>query len=381
MEKENKSVFAAAGDPEEVLPNREYKDTVFRMLFNNKENLLSLYNALNGTNYSDTSQLEIVTLENAIYMNMKNDLAFIFMNQLSLYGHQSTFNPNLPLRGLFYIASEYEKLVHTKTHTLYSSTLFTVPTPKFIVFYNGEANQPEQRVLKLSDAYQTPEKTPCLELLVTVLNINQNQNKDLMLHCQTLKEYMLYVNRVRQYSKNTDIRTAVNRAVNECIKEGILKDFLLKNKSEVIRMSIFEYDEERELQLIRRDERQIGFEYGAEQRSISIAKTMLTNQEPLKKIEEYTGLSKEHILKINGDMLPQDNNEGIYKSILEYNEERELQLIRREERQIGFEQGIEHRSISFAKIMLLEQEPIDKIEKYTGLSREAILQLAETKKE
>lgn len=294
MKNENASVFSSAGDPKEVLPNKNYKDTIFRMIFNNKENLLSLYNAINGTKYTDAEQLEIVTLENAIYMNMKNDLAFIFMNQLSLYGHQSTFNPNLPLRGLFYIASEYEKLVHMRKHTLYSSSLLPLPTPKFIVFYNGEEKQPERQTLKLSDSYQITENLPCLELLVTILNINAGQNKDLMAHCQILQEYMLYVDRVRHYSKTLDIRSAVNCAINECIEEGILQDFLLKNKSEVIRMSIFEYDEEQELQLIRQSEHQVGFEQGL----VSVARNMLAKQEPIEKIQEYSGLSKEVILQL-----------------------------------------------------------------------------------
>lgn len=310
MKKENKSVFTAAGNPEEIIPNRKYKDTLFRMLFNDKEQLLSLYNALNGTAYTDTSQLEIVTLENAVYMNIKNDLAFIFMNYLTLYAHQSTVNPNLPLRGLFYIASEYEKIVQTEKHSLYGSRLLMIPAPRFIVFYNGEEQQPEYRVQKLSDAYQICEDNPCLELKVTILNINLEQNKKLLKQCQTLYEYILYVDKVQRYSKKMDIRSAVNRAVNECINEGILHDFLVKNKSEAIRMSIFEYDEERELRLIRQDERMSGFEEGLnqglnqglergeKQHSVSVAQLMLTEQEPIEKIVKYSGLGIEKILQL-----------------------------------------------------------------------------------
>ena len=95
--------------------NRKYKDTVFRMLFSDRKNLLSLYNAINETSYTDATQLEIVTLENAIYMGMKNDLAFIINTNLFLYEHQSTYNPNMPLRDLFYISSEYQKMVDWKT--------------------------------------------------------------------------------------------------------------------------------------------------------------------------------------------------------------------------------------------------------------------------
>lgn len=98
--------------------NRKYKDTLFRMIFADKLNLLDLYNAVNGTNYTDPNDLEIVTLENAIYMNMKNDLAFLIDCSLDLYEHQSTYSPNMPLRNLFYISRELEKYINQKT--LYS---------------------------------------------------------------------------------------------------------------------------------------------------------------------------------------------------------------------------------------------------------------------
>ena len=115
--------------------NRNYKDTVFRMLFSNRKNLLSLYNAVNQRDYKNPDDLEIVTLENAIYMGMKNDLAFIMDMNLYLYEHQSTYNPNIPLRNLFYIADEYQRLVVRKS--LYSTVIQKIPTPRFLVFYNG----------------------------------------------------------------------------------------------------------------------------------------------------------------------------------------------------------------------------------------------------
>ena len=115
--------------------NRTYKDTLFRMIFREKRNLLQLYNALNGTNYTEETDLEIVTLENAIYMNMKNDVAFLLSDRLNLYEHQSTYNPNMPLRDLFYICREYKKLVGQES--LYSSTKIQIPSPRFVVFYHG----------------------------------------------------------------------------------------------------------------------------------------------------------------------------------------------------------------------------------------------------
>ena len=242
--------------------NREYKSTVFSMLFKDKEKLLELYNALNKSNYANESELEIVTLENAIYMSMKNDLAFILDCRLTLYEHQSTPNPNMPLRDLFYVSKEYEKLVN-KT-SLYSSRSVKIPAPHFIVFYNGIKEQPERTVLKLSDLYQIQEEEPMLELQVLMLNINDGNNEDLKESCQVLKEYMQYVNRVREniYKKQMSLNDAVEFAVTECITEGILEDFLKENRAEVVPMSIFEFDEEREWKLIREAEYQYGVEDG-----------------------------------------------------------------------------------------------------------------------
>ena len=241
--------------------NRSYKDTLFRMIFQEKEALLSLYNAVGQTDYKDASQLEIVTLENAIYMNMKNDLAFLINLELNLYEHQSTWNPNMPLRDLFYVAKEYEQLI--RKETLYSSRLVKLPVPRFLVFCNGRMpDQAEKIILKLSDSFEKRTGEPELELKVTVLNINAGCNETLMNACRLLKEYSLYVARVRSYASQMDMNAAVNRAVEECISEGILADFLLKSRAEVVAMSIFEYDEERERELIKKAEFECGKEEG-----------------------------------------------------------------------------------------------------------------------
>lgn len=133
---------------------RMYKDTIFRMLYHDKENLLSLYNAVNGREYTDPEKLQVVTLENAIYMGMKNDLAFIMDMNLYLYEHQSTYNPNIPLRNLFYIADEYQRLVVRKS--LYSTVIQKIPTPRFLVFYNGTKEVEDRSEFRLSSAYENP---------------------------------------------------------------------------------------------------------------------------------------------------------------------------------------------------------------------------------
>ncbi len=235
---------------------RNYKDTLFRMIFQDKVCLLSLYNALNGTNYANPEELQIETLQNAIYMNMKNDLAFVIDSSINLYEHQSTYSPNLPVRDLFYISREFEKFV-TK-QSLYSSKLVEIPTPKFLVFYNGTEKEWSRKQLRLSDAYKKPMQAPELELVVTMINLNHSENMELLKKCQTLLEYTKYVEKVRSYAKEMDISKAVQRAVEESIREGILEAFLTKYRAEAIQMSIFEYDEEKELKLIRRDERELG---------------------------------------------------------------------------------------------------------------------------
>jgi len=232
---------------------RNHKDTLFRMLFHNKEALLSLFNAVNGTAYKEPQDLEVVTLENAIYMNLKNDLAFIIDFQLNLYEHQSSYSPNMPLRYLLYVAKEYQKII--RDESLYAESRVKIPTPHFVIFYNGSRPIGDRTILKLSDAYQIPSVSPDLELKATLLNINLGHNRHLAEACQTLWEYMLYVDKVRTYTQTMTLNYAVERAVNECIREGILSEFLSTWKAEAIAVSIFEYDTKRDLELIRKTER------------------------------------------------------------------------------------------------------------------------------
>jgi len=241
---------------EQPTVNRNYKDTVFRMLFSDRKNLLSLYNAISGAHYDNPEMLEIVTLENAIYMGMKNDLAFIIDTDLFLYEHQSTYNPNMPLRDLFYISSEYQRLVDKKS--LYSSILQKISTPQFIVFYNGTEKRKDSWVNHLSEAFENLPGNPKLELEVLTININEGHNEELMEHCQTLKEYAKYVNCVRKYARELELNEAVKLAVDECIRNNILSEFLRANKSEVISMSIFEYDKEEEERKLRKAEYEAG---------------------------------------------------------------------------------------------------------------------------
>ena len=240
----------------EKKPNRLYKARLFVMIFEDKRKLLELYNAISGKHYEDPELLEINTLENAIYMSMKNDLSFLIDARLSLYEHQSTYSPNLPLRFLFYLSDMFSGM--TVDANLYGTKKVELPAPRFVVFYNGEADQPDRQILKLSDLYTVEEEDPMLDLKVLMLNVNQGHNPELMEVCHTLWEYAEYTDRVRKYAKEQPIAEAVEQAITECIREGILKEFLEKNRREAKNVSIYEYDQEKHI----RQEREEAWEAG-----------------------------------------------------------------------------------------------------------------------
>ena len=239
--------------------NRTFKSTLFIMLFEDRKNLLELYNAITGKHYADPELLEINTLENAIYMSMKNDVSFLIDGRLSLYEHQSTKNPNLPLRFLLYISHLYSRL--TVKANLYGETIVRIPAPEFIIFYNGKDEMPERQLLKLSDMYSVKEEKPKLELEATLLNISGTNNRKLKEACRTLRDYAIYTDKIRAYTETMELAEAVDRAINECIEEDILRDFLMEHKAEARAMSIFEYDQERHMQ----QEREAGIEKGERQ--------------------------------------------------------------------------------------------------------------------
>ena len=239
---------------------RDYKARLFEMIFREKEELLGLYNAVNGTNYSDPDKLEINTLENAIYLSMHNDVSFIIDSRLSLYEHQSTYSPNLPLRYLFYVSDLYSKM--TKDCNLYGSRRIMLPSPRFLIFYNGKEERPEREVLELAEAFEIQKQEPWLNLKAVLLNINSGYNNDIVNACKTLSDYVIYTSRVREYAELVDIEEAVERVITECIAEGILADFLTRYRNEAKKMSIYEYDEERQRIWDREEGKELGRKEG-----------------------------------------------------------------------------------------------------------------------
>lgn len=248
--------------------NIKYKDRVFAKLFGeeeHKEKLLSLYNAVNGTEHTNIEDLKIYTLDDVIYMKMKNDVSCIFDNFLSFYEHQSTINRNMPTRGFLYAAHSYEKYIAAEDIDLFSPVLQKLPTPQYCVFYNGDREMPDQVEMKLSDAFIQPVKNGVFEWTAVMYNINIGHNHELMEKCQELKEYTQLIGKVKENLRSGMLRNeAVIAAVDWCIENGILKDFLIQNKAGVTDMILTEYDEERTMNSYREAGRAEGLEEGIE---------------------------------------------------------------------------------------------------------------------
>ncbi len=242
--------------------NREHKDSVFVDLFYQdetaKKNLLSLYNALHDTNYKDETIIRKVKIDDVLYKNFKNDISCEVNGQVLVFGeHMSTINRNMPLRCLMYVGRAYEQLVDSKAR--YRTTLVKIPTPEFYVFYNGEKEQPLERVLSLSDAFMNPARENSVELKVKVININSDKAHGILDKCGILKEYSQFISTVRKYSEE---ESAIKKAIKECIEKGILADYLKRKGSEVENMLIAEYSYEEDMQVKQEEARQEGIWQG-----------------------------------------------------------------------------------------------------------------------
>ena len=271
---------------------RNHKDNVFCLLYRDKKNLLSLYNAMNGTNYEKDDELEVVTLEEAICMKMRNDAAFVIDSTLNLYEQQASINPNMPLRNLYYVTEELKKIA--PPGRLHRTTKVKIPAPRFVVFYNGTTEQPERAICRLSELFFKEEKEPELELIVTVININPCCNGELLAKCESLRGYMAFVGKTRD-KKGIGIKLeeAVRQAVDECISENILADFFREHKEEIVEMGIYEFDQELYDQVLREDGEERGIELG-----IHIYQAIQSGKRDNSIIAETCGCTPEKVEKV-----------------------------------------------------------------------------------
>ena len=276
--------------------NKKYKDSVFSFLFSDPDLLRELYCALEGISLPASVPVTINTLENVLFMELTNDISFEIGGKLViLIEHQSTINPNMTLRLLMYIARVYERIFDEKN--LYSSKNLSIPRPEFFVLYNGTAPYPDEKIMRLSEAFEELEtlglsgkEQPSLELVVKVININEGKNEAIAGRCGKLAEYSAFIAKVRYFLAETggDKEKAMRAAIKYCREHGILNKFLEQHSKEVFNMLITEWNTE--------TAKEVWFEEGLEQGREEGTREKLRNAANFKKL----GVSKEIISQATG---------------------------------------------------------------------------------
>ena len=243
--------------------NRQHKDTLFTFIFGREENkawTLALYNAINETSYSNPDDIQITTIENFLYMGMKNDVSCLIGNQMNLYEHMSTINPNMPIRCLMYTGMLYNKYIQDTRNgiVVYSRKQQILPAPRCFGFYNGLEDAPDRAVLTLQDAFP-PGTVSDIDVRVTIFNINHERNRALLEKCRPLDEYALLIRRIRENMATFDSREeAVSAAINSLPEDSELKRVLMANRAEVTSICLAEFDEEAYREDLRRVSKEEG---------------------------------------------------------------------------------------------------------------------------
>lgn len=269
--------------------NREYKSDVFSMLMQDKRRALELYNAINNTEYDNPDDVEMVTLDGGISLSVRNDASFVVGDSLSIYEHQSTVCPNMALRSLIYFVAVIKERISGRHNggsdndvnspvgrdgrNLYGKSLVKIPTPRFVVFYNGAQKQPEEMTQYLSDSFEQKTDNPELELKCKVYNINYGKNRAIMEKCSWLDEYMMFVDKVREYHRSKDeddLEADINKAIDYCIENDVLKEFLLEHRGEVTKVMALDYTFDKQLEMERAD----AWKEGKEEGRVAMSKLM-----------------------------------------------------------------------------------------------------------
>ena len=243
--------------------NKEYKDRLINFIFGREENkewTLSLYNAVNGSDYKDASIIRFNTLKDVLFLGMRNDTSFMIADVMSVYEHQSTFNPNMPLRMLQYVGDLYAGYITENKFNKFGKTLIKLPTPKLVVFYNGEDETDDEVILELRDSFEkeTQEKAD-VNVRVRMLNVNYGKSTELLDACKPLAEYAWFINEIRKHQKSgININRAVDISITEMPEDYMIRDFLVIHRQEVQGMLDTEYNETEVMELFKEDGRREG---------------------------------------------------------------------------------------------------------------------------
>lgn len=247
----------------------KYKDRLFSFIFGSDEHrewTLSLYNAVNGSQYTDASQINITTIRQVLYLGMHNDVSFMISGEMNMYEQQSTYNPNMPLRMLQYAGSLYEKDITTRGRNKYGRTLIDLPVPKLVAFYNGTEEEPDETTLRLSDAFDREKRGSAdIEVRVRLVNINRGHSPKMMAACKPLDEYAWIVEQVRLLERDVGLEAAIDRTIDDMPGDYLVKPFLEAHRAEVKTMLLTEYNEAKQMELFREEGRREGRREGRQE--------------------------------------------------------------------------------------------------------------------
>lgn len=282
--------------------NTRYKDRLFSFIFGSPERkdwTLNLYNAVNGSSYTNPKDIEIMTIDDVLYMGMKNDMAFLLTDIANMYEQQSTYNPNMPVRKLMYAARLYDKYIHMNKLNIYSTKQICLPVPKLVTFYNGTEDR-EDSILELKNAFRMENGQPIdaesdIQVRVRMININFGKNKELMSVCRPLSEYAWFIEEIRRNNKDMDIEAAVDNALCTMPEDFGLKKLLIANKAEVKQMCITEYNEAETMERFREEGETRGQE--------KVAVAMLRDHLALDKVVLYSGLPMARVLELQKSLI------------------------------------------------------------------------------
>jgi predicted transposase YdaD len=284
--------------------NRRYRDELFRTIFSEPAQFARLYNAINGTEITAADLSAEATLSDPLFIGPRNDVSFLVGSKLVIFmEHQSTVNRNMALRMLVYAARTYEKIVDWDAAL--SSKQIRIPRPEFYVIYNGTAAAPPVEKIRLAELFETPnnvdpEKVPfTLDLEVTIYNINIGNNPELLARCDALAEFQTFVEILLKYKGETnDFDAAMNAARLECVRRGLLKKYIYKQKTEGDGMTaLWEVTEESVRAYERREARKEGREEGREE---GIEEGIRKGKEETAIAMKKEGMDTQTIAKITG---------------------------------------------------------------------------------
>ena len=299
--------------------NRNFKSSVFSLMMQDKVKALNVYNVLGNSHFDNPEDVEIITTDGGISLSVRNDASFIIGTDMNFYEHQSTYNPNMPMRSLIYCTDAIDRRIKEKNENLYGHKQIKIPTPRFVVFYNGREKRPAVEKMYLSSAYMGEKKNSDLELSCTVYNLNAPENKELLEKSEVLFGYTFFVNRVNANKENgMELEQAIDEAIDVCTRENILKDFFGTYKNEVRRIMALDFTFERQIELTRMEYYQDGEKDGQLQNMISLTVRKLRKGKSVEQIADELEADMETIAPIcqaAEEFAPEYDEEKIFEKV------------------------------------------------------------------